>query len=322
MQRFRNILYVTDTSLKDTAALDQAVDLAERNGAELTIVEVMDRLSVLTTRQTASIIRRVRVRERKAELAELVSGISGRVKAKSEILEGRAFLEIIRKVMSSGHDLVIKPAGGRARGLGRLFSSTDLHLLRKCPCPVWLIKPVKPKRKRRIFAAVDFDDVETGDVEQTLNRQIVELAISLAHMQGCDLRVLHVWDPFLGRMLASPRAGLAPEQVVKYVKDEKAAHSRQFESLMRDAERWVGRDVYGAVDPATSMVKGQAGPTIVQQVRTHKADLLIMGTVGRGGVEGLLIGNTAEQILDEIECSVLAVKPPGFISPVRLPERA
>ncbi|MEO8271575.1 MAG: universal stress protein [Aureliella sp.] len=44
-----------------------------------------------------------------------------------------------------------------------------------------------------------------------------------------------------------------------------------------------------------------------------------MGTVSRTGLSGLLIGNTAQHILDHIECSVLAVKPANFICPIHLP---
>ena len=50
-----------------------------------------------------------------------------------------------------------------------------------------------------------------------------------------------------------------------------------------------------------------------------QADLVVMGTVARTGISGLLIGNTAEAILEQVQCSVLAVKPHGFVSPVRLP---
>ena len=42
-----------------------------------------------------------------------------------------------------------------------------------------------------------------------------------------------------------------------------------------------------------------------------------MGTVGRSGIDGVIIGNTAEKVLNRIECSVLALKPPGFVTPIR-----
>ena len=42
-----------------------------------------------------------------------------------------------------------------------------------------------------------------------------------------------------------------------------------------------------------------------------------MGTVGRTGIQGVLIGNTAETILSNVHCPVLTTKPEGFVSPVR-----
>jgi len=47
-----------------------------------------------------------------------------------------------------------------------------------------------------------------------------------------------------------------------------------------------------------------------------KVDLIALGTVGRSGVEGLLLGNTAENVLAESDCDILAVKPAGFVSPI------
>lgn len=55
-------------------------------------------------------------------------------------------------------------------------------------------------------------------------------------------------------------------------------------------------------------------------VEENGVDLVIMGTLARSGVLGMLIGNTAEEVLDRIQCSVLALKPKGFVSPVRIPD--
>jgi nucleotide-binding universal stress UspA family protein len=54
-------------------------------------------------------------------------------------------------------------------------------------------------------------------------------------------------------------------------------------------------------------------PTLAARVG---ADLVILGTLGRTGVPGLSIGDTAEAVLHQAACSVLALKPPGFVSPV------
>jgi hypothetical protein len=67
------------------------------------------------------------------------------------------------------------------------------------------------------------------------------------------------------------------------------------------------------------LIKGEPAPTLLRAVRQLRGDLLVLGTVARTGVSGFLIGNTAETVLNEVNCSVLAIKPDGFVSPVRLP---
>ncbi|HOO52306.1 MAG TPA: universal stress protein [Alphaproteobacteria bacterium] len=44
---------------------------------------------------------------------------------------------------------------------------------------------------------------------------------------------------------------------------------------------------------------------------------MVMGTVGRTGIPGFFIGNTADSVLRQVGCSVLAIKPKGFSTPVK-----
>jgi nucleotide-binding universal stress UspA family protein len=64
--------------------------------------------------------------------------------------------------------------------------------------------------------------------------------------------------------------------------------------------------------------RGEPGEVIPEFVVSEGIDVLVMGTVARGGIPGMLIGNTAERVLRTLPCSVLTVKPDGFVSPVRL----
>ena len=68
------------------------------------------------------------------------------------------------------------------------------------------------------------------------------------------------------------------------------------------------------------MPKGSARKEIPELARRLQVDCIVMGTVARTGVPGFFMGNTAETILDQLECSVLAIKPPGFVTPVTLDE--
>lgn len=64
--------------------------------------------------------------------------------------------------------------------------------------------------------------------------------------------------------------------------------------------------------------QGEPEAVIPEFVVAEGVDLVVMGTVARGGIAGLLIGNTAERMLRKLPCSVLAVKPEGFVCPVSL----
>ena len=87
------------------------------------------------------------------------------------------------------YDLVIKPARGYSRLSAMLFGSTDLHLLRKCPCPVWIDRPTQARTYQRVLAAVDPFDDESGN----LQRLILDLATSLAAREQAEIEVVHAW---------------------------------------------------------------------------------------------------------------------------------
>jgi nucleotide-binding universal stress UspA family protein len=52
-------------------------------------------------------------------------------------------------------------------------------------------------------------------------------------------------------------------------------------------------------------------------VEDREIDILVMGTVARTGLPGFVLGNTAENIVQKLSCSLLALKPQGFVSPVK-----
>jgi nucleotide-binding universal stress UspA family protein len=90
------------------------------------------------------------------------------------------------------------------------------------------------------------------------------------------------------------------------------ARSEQLDELVTSSA-----PVLDGVDVHVELVKGQARQLLPDLVISHKIDLVVMGTVCRTGLKGLIIGNTAEKVLNELTCSVLAVKPDGFESSVK-----
>jgi len=320
MKRFKNILYVAHPSGVETKAFHHAVGLAERNNAHLTIIHVIEKIPPYLNRLTPFMFRQVRLERQREALDQLCEWVQGRVKVEAKLIEGKLFLEVIREVLRNERDLVVKSVEAGDGAMDRLFRTTDMHLLRKCPCPVWLIKSTHRTPFRRIMAAVDFDELESPerDSSEPNNRKILELAGSLALLEHGELHVVHAWYPIGERLLRGARAGMATEDVDSYVKEIRAIHRRWFDRLMRKAKKWIGPEEYQAIKPRTHLPNGNAREVIPELARTLGVDLIVMGTVARTGVPGLIIGNTAETILSQIDCSVLAVKPEGFVTPITL----
>ena len=324
MKRFKNILCIVNTDMQDTAAVEQAVKLAERNQASLTVVDVIDEVPPNTTlfeRTMSSIDLQAQIiAEHNDRLQTLVLPYCKKNDIKTKVLTGILFLEVIYEVLRNEHDLVLKTTDS-GELLNRVFGSDDMHLLRKCPCPVWLVKPESPKTYRKILAAVDVDDDHPSEELHTrhlLNQQILQLASSLALSEGADLHIVHAWQAMLEGALRGAFIARPEEEVASYVEEVKQQHVKNMDALMSETIDTLGQDTLEYIKPKNHLLKGDPRKTIPALTKEIKADLVVMGTVARTGLSGFFMGNTAETILNQLNCSVLAIKPSGFVTPVSL----
>ncbi len=310
MQRFKNILLVVNSEIKNPAALTCAFSLAGSNSAKLKIIDVVKDTShyqpILPSSAKNINLHDLLIQEKKEHLERILRPFENQgVDTSIRILTGTPFLEIIREVIRKDHDLVIVTPEGKSEFKDMLFGTATMHLMRKCPCPVWAIKPSSDVPFPRILAAVDpgLDDRESI----SLNRKILEMSSSLAEMHKSELHIVHVWD-FLIKSVMIP----------KTTTDEMAEQVR----TMRKSwfNELLGTYVPDLPEKQAHLIRGEAGIQIPRFARETDADLIIMGTVCRTGIPGLFIGNTAERILYRVDCSVLAVKPEGFTSPIEVNE--
>lgn len=315
MNRFRNILLVCDEPRIHEAMIGRAIWLAKANGGRLTVVDVIDAAPGELSKMFAALPgRRTRDFEfevlefRRARLSDFAAPIrSEGIETTELLLQGIPFVEIIRTVQRNGHDLVMKAVGG---GKSPFFASTDLHLLRKCPCPVWLTKKSGRRHYARILAAVDPDPANAP--RNALNALTMDLATSLSRMDGSELHVVNVWKLDEEETLRDSGFARVAKAEVDLLVEARRKRSEQAlnDLLLRYPDDDPKRQVH--------LLKGIAQDAIPRFAKRKRVDLIVMGTVGRVGIRGLIIGNTAEAILNQVECSILAVKPPGFETPVRL----
>ena len=240
MQRFKNILYVVVPDSVNGIALDHAVVLANNNQARLTIVEVIGKTpsSIKLNGRTLSTenFRENLVAEHQQKLQTLVDSLEQNIEIQTKILIGTPFLEIIRQILRNKHDLVIKTAES-GRLLDRVFGSDDMHLLRKCPCPVWLIKSESPQKYQHILAAVDVDDdnyqPEELNSRHLLNLQVLEMASSLVLSEFAELHIVNAWEAIGEGALRSASIGSQEKDIAAYVEEVRQQHQQNLNLLMK-----------------------------------------------------------------------------------------
>jgi universal stress protein E len=315
MQRFKNILVVADGADKQNTAFERAAGLALRNRARLTVaclVESLPEADAGNPERRCADLHGIRIQEMMVQedlrgLETLIAPLrDAGVEVQTRILRGTPFLEIIREVMRSDHDLVMIRADGESGLTGALFGSTSIHLMRQCPCPVWVIKPAHGKFYARILAGVD--PHPTDRELNALNLKIIELAAALARAEQSELYVVHAWNASKMSSLGTRFSRGDMERMVAHVEQE---HVSRLDELLQKC-------FLDDVRQQVHLLEGEASDLIPAMAKRKGADVIVMGTVCRTGVAGFFIGNTAEKVLRQVDCSVLTVKPGAFVTSVKL----
>ena len=315
MNRFKNIVLAIENLEDNRAVVEKTLELAYDNQASLTLVIVLRHrpeniTELIKTRQAIDISTIQEELQQKGihRLEKLAkkSGI-GELKVRARVLVGIPYLEIIKEVIRSKNDLLVIAGRKKISVKKKVFGSTTQHVLRKCPCPVWVMNPKKKTKKfGQVLAAID--DRHGDAVVDEINGQVLELALSLSQIEKVKLNVVEVFE----NLNDMSRYGYSGSAAGKLDFDDwHSAKSKQFHHFLNDWPIKVAN--CRIVEKA-----GNPGREIIRFVRKNKVGVLVMGTVCRAGISGVLIGNTAEKILRKVNCSILAIKPKGFVSPVVL----
>ena len=310
MQRFKNILLALNPKVPETAALDRAVSLARQNRGRLTLFSVLKEPPGSHGYNESIVQHQLdsAVAERKEWLRGLmVSQNHDDIDLEFNVAEGISFLEIIRQVLREQHDLVITTAEETKGIRTRLFGTTSMHLMRKCPCSVWVVKRAQTLPFARILAAVAPSVYDPK--RDSLNPLILQLAGSMARRDAAELHIINVWHQFSADYARS--RGMTEEELEEVKVQEEMLHKQRLDNLL-------GRADIADLKPRLHLIVGNPDERIPELVEAQDIDLLVMGTVTRTGIAGFLIGNTAEEVLNQVDCSVLTLKPEGFVTPVTL----
>ncbi len=294
MKRFKNILAIHNQAHGAGATLRRAATLARKNGARLTVADITQGLGFFgaTTGLQPELAASRGAVERGQFLRQWIASIRHQgVDVRYAPLSGTPFRAIIQAVLREEYDLVIVKAEDEGTLKKMLFCSTSMHLIRECPCPVWVMKP--GGKYSRILAAVA--PHVPGERNDALNILIMDLATSLARSDQSELHVVHAW------MMDDPDREPGHSEIARLVR-----RNRQ----ERGIDALLGRYELEDLDYRIHMVPGRPRAVIPRAVASLRADLLVTGTMSRTGMVRFFSGNTAEEMLRHVDCSVLILKPP------------
>jgi universal stress protein E len=217
-----------------------------------------------------------------------------------------AYAAIVRRAQRIGADLVVTETHGHGRAARWLFGSVDWELVRACPCPMLIVRSRGHRRGGNVLAAID--PLHAHDKPARLDREVLRQARGLSRLLDGTLHVAHTWLPLALVLPASPAMAepmyVPPEAARSYQR----AIARGFQRLTKPL-RLPPRQLH--------LTHGDVETELPRVARRTRATTVVMGAVSRSGLKNLIIGHTAQRLMDRLPSDILVIKPPGFRTHVR-----
>jgi universal stress protein E len=294
MKTFHTVVAAIDFTKHCRIALKEAVHRATADHTEIIAVHVMDEF-LMEELKRAQATDRVTIRkEWEQKLVTFVESVGvGEAVVRVEVRVGNPFVELVEVCRVRQADLLVMGAKGSRSEPNRL-GVIAAKCIRKAPVDVLVVRQDAQGPFKRVVACVDFSENAA---------KAVQCALHIAQQDGASVDALFVYQSAMamaldyGGMVAPVPTGADPESLLNWQKDLQAF----LEPLTRSAQ-----DV--AINPVLKE-RVNIREAIIDHVNEIHADLVVVGTRGKSGLRELLIGTTAEKIIQNAPCSILAVKP-------------
>jgi nucleotide-binding universal stress UspA family protein len=295
MRQLKRIIIGHDLGVGGEVALRSAVVLANRCGATLRLVHVVEPLDAyqrishpLTSPFTLEEI----AQKTGARLRALaVSPELARLQVEYEVRKGKPFVELIIAGRAWLADLIV--VGGASRTEEPFLGSTSERILRKALVPVMVTKKPLSSEAKTFLVPTDFSSCA---------RKAAEEALMLAKNFSARIVFFHVLDSYRSYTIAyahdlSVSVPISPPSP---------------EEIEPEWEAFLSGLPLEKLDWEKCTEEGQAATAIVHQAKHVQADMIVIGTHGRSGLPHMLLGSVAEKVVRTASCPVLTIRPEAF----------
>lgn len=305
MNTIQQILAVIDPTVDSQHGLSRSIDLAKKSGASITafmsIYDFSYEMTTMLSSDEREAMRNAVVKDRQAWLDDILAQYPD-IEIKSQVVwHNRTYEAIIDAVIEQNFDLVVKGTHQHDTLKSVIFTPTDWHLIRKCPAPVLLVKEQAWPERGNILAAVN--SVSENEQHLALNNRIIKDAQFLCELANAKLNLVNAY-PATPVNIAIEIPEFNPSIYNESVK------KHHVESTYELANKYTIPHSDCAIE------EGLPEDVIPDVAARLNSELVVIGTVGRTGLSAALVGNTAEHVIDSLNCDVLALKPDGYVSPL------
>ncbi|QTF08396.1 universal stress protein UspE [Brenneria izadpanahii] len=308
MAKYQNLLVAIDPNQDDQPALRRAVYLVQRLGgrikAFLPIYDFSYEMTTLLSPDERTEMRQGVIQQRTEWIKEqckyyLDAGVPIEIKV---VWHNKPFEAIIQEVIAGQHDLLLKMAHQHDRLEAVIFTPTDWQLLRKCPCPVWMVKDQPWPEISRALVAVNLSSEDP--YHDPLNIKLVSETLELAkQVNETEVHLVGAY-PVTPINIAIELPDFDPSVYNDAIRGQ---HLIAMKAL---------RQKFNLDERVTHVEKGLPEEVIPDLAEHLQAGVVVLGSLGRTGLSAAFIGNTVEHVIDHLKCDLLAIKPDDFVSPV------
>jgi len=296
MHNFRRLFVAIDFSPDSDEALRQAHERAESTGAQLAVCHIVP--NHLRSNLLFPHISRIAALNVPMELSEFtstvstrVSEITGRTEGQFELIvdDGTPQASILSHAEEWKADLIFMGSHGETSAADALLGSITNSVLRHAHCPVLVVRP--GKITRQIITGTDFSEASWVAVKAAA-KEAARISATLTIVHSLDL----IWTPVSYPLLAF--GGTPIEMSGEQIHELKTIAEQRLDEFLKQSH----------IAAETLVTVGSAGSSLIEIASEKKAQLLVVGTVGRTGLRRALLGSVAEAVARGAPCSVLIVR--------------
>jgi universal stress protein E len=296
---------VSDPFSDQQLAVTKAGAIAAQSGAQLTLLSTfmlpqpMPDMPLMGNKKIIA----ATVRQRRQQLQALARPLQRKgIRVRCEVhWDYPPHAAITRYVLRAKPDLLVADSQRHSRLLRLVLANTDWELIRNCPCPLWFVRSAKLPARLKLLVAVD--PQHSHAKPSRLDDHLLNTAKVLSGALGAVIDIAHAYPP-PAQIVTSPFA----EPIVVPMTSQQL--QRHVARIKHSVDRLARKHSITAA--ASHLQSGNPPEVLVELASSLKTDVLAMGAVSRSALDRLFIGNTAERVIDHVDCDVLVVKPAGF----------